>query len=431
MTDPGEIRAAEPFGERQFYDFLNGASNHELKLLTGAVILAYPDIAFSPALQRRALSDGQGDHEAWKIETSIPKNYCINSLEPIGAVVKTTIRGEQGALVTAFEAEPVHREVRLACIGTLLGWSLEYPDMSVQQVFGTTASHTNIRAPEMRYRSYTALLTGNDGGTVKSMFTSLEGKGYPNYANMYTQLIRMQELGIIDLGTIDQNPEISMHHASYRTLIRGLENTFPAAQAAYAAIEQFGQGQTTSVNEVVDTALAINPTINSVELRTMLIDGINKKVYSDPEHIQRNPQRTAVTFAPAAKKPITELHERLEATRAGDYTGVQTAEAILDDPQAFRSLVQKARSFSHLVKGKESGRKLLETQLVNLVTTTQGQSATELRDALKAQHGREIAERSLRDVLRDLVNSGKIAQDNVPKKPYSKRSVAIFRANES
>jgi len=430
MTASGETPAAEPFGERQFYDFLNGASNHELKLLTGAVILAYPDIAFSSALLRRALTDGQDDHEVWKIDVSIPRNYCVNSLEPIGAVVKTAIQGEQGTWVTAFEAEPDHREVRLACIGTLLGWSLEYPDMSVQQVFGTTASHSDVRAPEMRYRSYTALLTGNEGGTVKSMFALLEGKGYPNYANMYTQLIRMQELGIIDLRTTDQNPEIAMNHASYQTLIRGLEGTFPAARAAYAAIEQFGQAQTTTVNEIVTTALTIDPTINPVALRAMLIDRVNKKIYSDLEHVQHNPRRTAVTFAPAAKKPITELRKRLEATRTGDSTGLQMAEEILEDPEAFRTLVQKARSFSHLVKGKEGGRKLLETQLVNLVTTNKGLSTAELRDALKAQYGREIAERTLRDVLRGLVRSSQIAQDSA-RKPHSKRSTAVFKPLDS
>ena len=126
MVHAPEIHSAEQFSERQFYDFLNGSANHELKLLTGGVILAHPDVAFSAPALRRTLWDRQGDESpAWKFQASIPGSYCEQSLEPSGAIVKMQIQGEQGKSVTIYQAEPTNRKARLACTGALLGWSLE------------------------------------------------------------------------------------------------------------------------------------------------------------------------------------------------------------------------------------------------------------------------------------------------------------------
>jgi len=432
MTQRGETGPAEGFGEREFFGFINGGANHELKLLTGAILLSNPEVPYSNSALSQELIGRQGEAVVWKVSSGTPAQYCNRSLEPIGAVVKTEVIGKKGKPVIGYQAEPLHREAKLACTGALLGWSLDYPDLSLQQSFGATQSSSMVRTPEIRYRVYTALLANRGGLTISDIFTSLKGEGYPNYESMNTQLTRMQELGLVALRTTyGEDHAVIIEHTSYDALFGTLEDAMAETQAAYAAIRQVGQGETTSVNEIISKALEVDPAINATLLRSKLLSGLHFGGYPGLAVVgEPQTQRSAVTLAPKAKKPIRDLHKRLEAVRDGDYSGIETATDIIGDTESFRTLVAKAKRFSPLVMGKALGHQLLESQLISIVSAPGGVTVRQARNALITQYGRDIAGHTVRAALAAMVRHGKIASDTIAKSPHSKKKTMVFKSNE-
>jgi hypothetical protein len=430
MSEAGESAQSNPFTERHFYDFLNGAGNHELKLLTGAVILSHPDMVYTSTSLRRALLERQGEPALWKFQASIPTQYCEQSLEPIGAVVTTKVMGESGKMVTGYQANEEHREQKLALTGSLLGWSLDYPDISLQQVLGTTASNTRVRAPEVRHQIYMSLLTGDDGGNITSIFEALEGLGYRHRASMNIQLTRMRELGLIELDTsVGQNPMVTIKHTEYEALSSKLEDALPETQAAYAAIRQIGKDQVTSVNDIVSKALEINPEIDAATLRRKLLNGVNIRGFSGLEVVEGSDhQRSVVKLGTEKAAPITDLCERLEDVKDGAIAGnVRVARQIIASTPDFRSLVAKARQFSHAVAGSNSGREELENQLAGIVGSTSATTVAAAREALKERHGREISSHMLRSVLNTMADDGRIQQGVIYRNPHSRKSTRVFK----
>ncbi len=202
MTSTGEAVAAEAFSEQAFYTFLNYVGNHELKLLTGAIILTNPDTPHSATTLCQGLIDGQGKEEAlaWNIKPPTPKKYCERSFIPSDFVTATEVEGKRGKLVPAYQADPTNLDAKLATIGTLFGWSLEHLDWSLQQTLGVTNAREQIRTPEMRHRMYTEL----PSDPMADMYASFAARGPAYLESLELQITRMRELGLVTVkNTLD------------------------------------------------------------------------------------------------------------------------------------------------------------------------------------------------------------------------------------
>lgn len=430
-----ETTASSSFGERQFYDLLNHAGNHELKLLTGSVILTNPGTAFSETSLLNTINKSQGEEEpAWKFKSTILRQYCLHSFMPIDLVTQSEITGQRGRQIAGFQAEPTNLEAKLACLGSLLEWSLDHPNTSIQNAFGKTKSSTHVRSPEMRYRIYKVLLTAGEGIAVPDISRSLGGPRYGGERGTGIQLSRMQELGLLSIkSVIGENPEIIITDTGWSNT-HTFENAQPQIQAVFSARKQIGEGQTTTVNDLVAEALKINPGIDGAALRERIIRSINSPGtgYSGLERIDDpRPQFTHVSFTPEAKGPITDLHERLETVRGGDHRQSKAVEKILGDPDAFRTLVAKAKQFSPKAPQK-SGGKLLEAELAAIVATASaGMTAKEVRAAVITEHNRDIAMSTVVAALRRMVNKGTMAREQRVATQHSTKTEVLFKAPDS
>jgi hypothetical protein len=434
MNNPCGTPDENHFTDRDFYDFLNGAGNHELKLLTGAVILSHSDMIYTGSSLRRTLLERQGEPAVWSFQVSAPVQYCEQSLGPIGAVITTEVPGKRGKNVTGYRANELHREQKLALIGSLLGWSLDYPDISLQNVFGTTASSTRVRAPEVRHQIYMSLLTGDEGGTVSSISQALEGLGYRYRPSINLQLMRMRELGLLEMGSsIGRNPSVKINYIEYEALSSKLRDTLPETQATYTVIKNMGAGQITSVNEIVSKALEINPTIDAILLRRKLLNGVNVKGFPGLAIVEEtSQQRSTVTLSPKTAGPITDLCERLEDVKDGALTNnAHEAYRIIGNIPDFRRLVAKAKQFSHAVAGRDLGREVLENQLVDVICSVGPSTVATAREELMDRHGREISSHMLRVILNKMADEGRIQQGVLYGKKHSNKTTRIFKPTES
>ncbi len=426
-----EVTTTSSFGEQQFYDLLNYAGNHELKLLTGSVILTNPDTAFSAASLLRTINNSQGDGEpAWKFKSTMLRQYCTHSFMPIDLVTETETAGQRGKPVPGYQAQPTDLEAKLGCLGSLLEWSLDHPNTSVQNAFGLTRSSTQVHSPEMRHRIYKTLLTTGEGITMLDISRLLEGPSYGGEQGTSIQLRRMQELGLLSIkSVIGENPEVVINDTRWSSSHR-FEDAQPQLRAVISACKQIGQGQTTTVNDIVAEALKIDSGIDGAALRSRIMASINRPGtgYSWLERVDdRSPQLTYVSFAPEAKGPITDLHERLETVEAGDYRKSKAVGKILGDSDAFSVLVAKAKRFSPRTYPRTAG-KLLEAELASIVTTTVGMTAKEVREALIAEHNRDISMSTVVAALRKMADNGKIAREERVTAQHSTKVDVLFKA---
>jgi hypothetical protein len=435
MSEAQTNTALEKFSDEMAYEFINGASNHELKLLTTAVVLANPDFTYTATSLHRTMLERQGEEPVWKFQQSTPKQYCDQSLEPIGAVITNTVIGERGRQVNGYRASPDHRQSKLALTGFLMGWSLRYPDLSLQQVYGPTASNSNVRSPQVRHQIYLALLTGDNGKDISNLYKSLEGAGYKYRISINAQLDAMKDYGILTVAShkTDFDPLLRIDNAEYTHLSRHLNQTLPETQALYAAMQLLGSGQNVSVNELISAAKRIDTRIDEVTLRRKLINAVTVKGYPGLTVVEKGKvpegQSTIVELSDEDYDVISELCVGIENIKDGYNIdeNVALAKTIISNPEQFAALVTKARKFSPARAGHESGREVLEDQLGNIVKGLGDTTVAAARDELYQRHGRRLSARVVREILIDLADNGRVTSESYYKNPHSKVASRIFK----
>jgi len=140
-------------------DMLVGMGNHEAKLLA---LLYFGSHGISEG--RAAMHEGFlkfiGKDAKWKPAESIPFAYCEKSLAPYGHVVEEAVPYQSG-FARGYKITDKGLGVGTAIAGQLLAWSLSYPELSLQTIFGPTRSSGQTRAPQHRVRVLMDLITTN------------------------------------------------------------------------------------------------------------------------------------------------------------------------------------------------------------------------------------------------------------------------------
>ena len=132
------------------HDTLNGAANHEAKIVLGSLILSEPDDARSSATLARTLRELQEGENIVRTRSSTVRSFCEHSLEPIAHTVT-------GSHAEGWRATTDYREEKLALLSLLGHWSLRWPDLSVQQVYGPSISMGKRYSPQTRHTIYRAV----------------------------------------------------------------------------------------------------------------------------------------------------------------------------------------------------------------------------------------------------------------------------------
>lgn len=416
---------AETLQDEEFFRLLNAAGNHEAKLLTLGVIATH-DQWFSQKMIRTEMDSRQGPEPAWPQSISNAFNYCVNSLEPIGAVVKGVTAGRIGQ-VDAYRATGFGRDYGLPIAGLFLQWSLDNADISLQQIFGTTSTTGAVRAPQLRYKVYESILTSPHAHTsVTDIYRDIEDAGL-HERTLYQAIETLDGQGIVDARSKirTHNPKIRINDPNYRGLKHEFSELTPATQALYRSLQAFyAQGLTEiQLQDLCDHSIATNPTADPAEIRyvanhtALNTDRHFPGVENIDEELIDFKKLTDIKLSEKFKKPISDLIAQVGSIDEDRQLYARTAEDIVRDPSKFRSLMAKARRFSNSAHSHEDGwREALQNEVVRVVSAIGEVTVSEVC-GLMENNDKPLVARTVRNTLDALVEQGVLKVEKKQLKP--------------
>jgi hypothetical protein len=427
--------------EEVVFNYLNGAGNHEAKNLLASLVLANPERTFKSSQAANDMNARQSGSVEWEMRSIDIAQYFDRSLEPIGAVVRRQVIGRAGKIVDAWQASTEDVEVKLALSGATSVWGLRWPDVSVQPLLGATASPTEARAPQVRMQIYKALLTSKADVSANELVISTFGSEYAHATGAHETLRTLGKVGILAYHSKKQgyNPIVRIENAKYASNGLKLEHTTPETQALFKALQRLGEGMEIAINDLVDVAQSIDPSINANKLRRNLgpvgnpdslvrhFPGLN---LIDAKGIQSR-ETTRVSLGEDVRKPIEDLVATIEDVSVGRNPGVHIdrAKKILANSDEFGMLMAKARRFSPQVRGQQE-KAVIDAQLLGIVRTLGQVSILEVRQALIDDFGRELGPARIRARLDLLRKRGLVGKTEQPIDRHMKRPIAHYYPQE-
>ncbi|HVW23641.1 MAG TPA: hypothetical protein VHB51_04145 [Candidatus Saccharimonadales bacterium] len=422
--------------EQLLAGFINGVANHERKLALAAIVLAHPEREFSGADGSYELEQRQGKPLAWPSQDATGKQYFEQSLEPVGAVVKISKRDESGRIVPAFVAEPSGRQLRLALCGFLMDWSLRYPDLSVQQVYGGTNSTTEVRVPWVRHKMYAGLLLNGGVQSVAGLEAVMDDVGYSRpLSSISIQVRSLERLGILQKITKHRGYNPLVEIIGTELVNHNFEMISTETRAIYDAMRQEGIGTQILASDLIDIAKALDPTADERRLKGILNDAANPTSHAipglqlvDSGGLKHN-EFSRVKISPDHLPAITALVLGIETLFSGrNVEHYQTvAKQIIDDPAAINALFAKSRAASPTAKRER--RPELINQTAEVIRALGEATLVDIVESLAETTGRNISITLARDITKHLLATGaftraKVRQLNVTRQNYVYKPLA-------
>lgn len=274
------IRTMELAAE-EYFGLLSGVANHEAKALTVAAMAhnAPEDGLFSAATLDSVMHSIQGQNPGWKIGRTVPFTYCDESLGPIGAVTKSTIKNERGRSVAAYGLTDYGKEYGLAMAGLVLDWSLRYPELSVQTVLGSSQSKTENRTPVYRLAVLESILTAENEGISFSDIVA----DHPDLVGLPSVVENLKRGAFAKVVTVttnqrDYNPTLSINDPSYGGRKR-FEQLSKETQSIYETMQHFSENAIHNVklNDFIETTIELYPELSAKNIRTILCQKTDRK----------------------------------------------------------------------------------------------------------------------------------------------------------
>lgn len=438
MTQQTEVNQAiitpEHLSEPELYGFLNGIGNHEAKLLTAAIVTLHPDEAFSESRLASEVKMRQGNIPEWIPRSSVAFKYCVNSLEPIGAVVKSTVAGRYGP-VAAYQATEFGSTRGPSFIGAQLDWGLEYPKVSSQKILGATSSSSELRSPQVRFLIYQDILTSpKEHISYVNIAESLNAYGIDKKV-LDAQLRSMQDLGIIHIDSqlVEWNPTFrilspDLHHPGYK-----LGDLQPTTQLFYRAMHNlYESGQKeVDMDTFLAACLAIDPSANQPRLRKIIAHGTNEKTSTLATNIEMiekgvvEDQRTVVSLTDQYRPAIEDFCDRMQQIADGinlDHYEKRARE-IIGNPVEFSALMAKAKRFSSAVKGQTE---VLWRKVLAILPDDEPISTHTAVERL-AEAGEKYDLETVRVALNGLVKSQEAVVATIAADPSKKTKINVYQ----
>ncbi|HSW78476.1 MAG TPA: hypothetical protein VLF88_00445 [Candidatus Babeliales bacterium] len=424
--------------DQKFFDLLNSAGNHEAKLLTAMVILSSPELSFSAWRIYREMIERQGSQVEWNVDRKLPIQYCSRSLEPIGTVVKGEVTNSRGNEVTVYSASEFGRMYGLGFCEVALGWSLDYPELPLIDVFGATNSKGDVRSPEVRYQIYKILLDKPDGISVKELRDRLDTIGYEGLSDIKKKVSMIAQNGLVTYQSKSSKHNPTFELASQDAMPSELPHSDRSIEtkAVYAALRALGSEDETivSLDQIIGMVTNLNPEADLVRVRRILIAAYAKDgsfpVLS--AYRRTSGERSNVKLNPDYKKAISELVERLEHFRQEpiEFLHAQKAGDIINNPELFSQLMAKARNSSRVYRSHTEPPSVFHQEMIAISTEVGPISISGLQRLLKSKFNRKMSADAIRETANRLAESGELTVKDLQPDSSKKRTRRFFSATQ-
>lgn len=346
-------------------NYLDGAGNSEFKIGVSMYFHLFPG-EYSATEVAHELTAMQGEFASLATKSSAVYQKCARSLAPVGGVIELAATSNNRQ---TWRAVPELCDTHLALDGFLGDWSLRWPHMSVQQVYGTSASQSaHGRSPRTRQAMYEMIVRRTEAGMLTR--TKDLRAVTPDIAK---QLGSLTALGILEKTLQEEeipNPILLIDHTDYRNDGVPLEDTSPETRIVYAALGKLGAGVYVLLDQVVAAAKQIDPVIDAPKLQQRILRELrrgNLPVLVPVDDLKEIPSKSgpspllAYGISAEARQPIKELVEGLTRIATGETIEENKALAadLLCSPSKLAALIDKSQRFSSSVKraakAKDSG----------------------------------------------------------------------------
>jgi hypothetical protein len=149
MTAVEASAPAEPIDRTDELGFVSGFANHEAKSLL-LLRLAESGEELGDSAMGASFREFIGPDAPWYPNPAVPyRSYCVGGLEIAGHATRV-IKPGGSTWSDAFKISRLGKRIGVPAAGLILDWSLEYPNISVQQVLGSAQTAGTVRAPQTR-----------------------------------------------------------------------------------------------------------------------------------------------------------------------------------------------------------------------------------------------------------------------------------------
>jgi hypothetical protein len=425
-----EIPSPELLSLEEFCELQSGIGNHEAKLAVFLLMASQPDRQFTTGSLSSAVREAQPEDRGWHdFSDVLLTNYCRESLEPVGGVVKGQVI-VRGKAATAFRVSgsDLGIEWGVPLGGALAEWSLDNPDLALGHVFGRTNSISNNRAPFTRYQLLFDLVTQD---SARVGIAQLEGFGSLKDTNIEVAMNDLARNGVVSIDSIhtEDDRQITIEDPGYNGSLP-FEKLHPSTQVIYNTMRHCADHKLTglTVDEFVEIAAKVAPDYSDLpnvrrRLTMALSPSQNVKwlkgiVNEDGPHNDAR-HYTVVSLSPKWEQAVHDLVAKIDAIHSGEQTAIargrQVARAVVDDHHLFATLMAKGRQFSananersldtwgHLVKNALGEESLTAHELRSRVSTPELPVSIRNMDRVLG----ELAQRSLITIVETPVKDSK------------------------
>jgi hypothetical protein len=421
-------------------DFLNYLGNHEIKLVLAAMLATRPDESFDSGQLRSQFIAAQGPDPAWDkaiIYTSLPR-YVEHSLAKCGAAsVSREETDGSGRASLRYQGDAERAPRVLAFGGAVLGWSLDYPEMSLQQILGRQ-SDDKQPSPETRHEIYAHLLSDPSNGTSTAKI--FHGFGLPGYQwlDVTHQVYRLEQLGIVDITSnkmLHYNPTFTLDGGTNHFVAKSAEaGTTPEQRILYLALNSLVRDTPATYNlqDFIDACgrIDIGEPYDLSRVRRLLVQNRTKNTriglrFDNTDH---NPaDYTTVVMSPRYVEPITDLCSRLAALDDPELAALYRGQGanIIANKDAVKRLVAKGRRFSVRVRSWDQPNEL-SAKLLEMVRDLGSVSVKQATTTLAATEDVVWDLETVSSALRRLATAGQLQTTKVQPDPSKKRTVTHY-----
>jgi len=337
--------------------------------------------------------------------------------------------------VTSHRANPDNLDFNLAATGAVLEWSLMYPGISVQKLLGSSTSVSTVRAPSVRYKIYSELLTTAGTTSEVNISKAHQGFGYARPDGATLSMLRdMEDQGLLSLNSkkVTNNPQIQVIDPAYKSKQIKLEDAKKRTQALYAVMEKmYKDSEQLPLEEMLNRVLILDPDADlPMVRRTILIKASGRKGNGGLAFVDDNyssPQ-TNIVINSDLSEAIETLLSMLESVRNGDAAEryLKRAKEVINSPSLTATLMQKAKEFSPFVASRERTQGLGQTILSVIDGSEELLSSAEIRERMLRDYGVDVQSHTVNTKLRGLVASGRILRQLVETKDGKIRKIKKF-----
>lgn len=436
------IEGFSPTNNQTVLDYLDGAGNHEYKNLLAGVYLENPQRAYLAPVLSQEINDRQGSPPAWKMTASRIAEYSGRSLLPIAVVLSERVLSANGVYVNSWQADPKDIGLKLATSGLISSWSLRWPDHSVQPIYGSSSSPSQVHSPQARQRifDYLAYIPDHIAPIVDICGASADIDYKNVYINMATHINALVAHGILLKTTkhTGYDPQIRINSTEFNSHSMKLSDAIPETQALYKALGKQGVGKILTINQLVDAALKIDRHIDDVKLRDKIRLGVTQKnqypgLELVGEDVFLDSEESLVELTENASIPIGELVDSLKLLSNGDNDAIEHyqkhATAISHSPEQFAALITKARKFSP--SANRLGSEVLKSRIQAIVENSEDLSAKTVQQNLSNDYNAHVSLVRVRYILKSLVESGAISARIAYKEDHSRVKTIRFSGKQA